>query len=66
VHQPYSPGPRIYRVVRERLGCAPTEAVLLDDVAANIDGARAVGMHGVLFTDTAQTIADLEALLGSV
>jgi FMN phosphatase YigB (HAD superfamily) len=52
--------------VCERLGCAPDEAVLLDDGAANIDGARAAGMHAVLFTDTAQAVADLEALLGSV
>ena len=31
---------------------------------ANIDGAHAVGMHGVLFTDTAQAMADLETLIG--
>ena len=42
--------------------CAP-RIRLLDDVPANIDGARAVGMHAVLFTDTAQAIADLEALM---
>jgi epoxide hydrolase-like predicted phosphatase len=58
------PDPRIYRAVCEGLGCAPEEAVLLDDVPANIEGAHAVGMHGVMFTDTAQAIADLEALLG--
>jgi beta-phosphoglucomutase-like phosphatase (HAD superfamily) len=27
------PDPRVYRVACERLGCAPDEAVLLDDVA---------------------------------
>jgi FMN phosphatase YigB (HAD superfamily) len=58
------PDPRSYHAVCERLGCAPEQAVLLDDVAANIDGARAVGMHGVLFTGTARAMADLEALLG--
>ena len=57
------PDPRIYHAVCERLGCAPEHAVLLDDVAANIDGARAVGMQGVLFTDTAQAMAELEALM---
>ena len=57
------PDPRIYHAACDRLGCAPQDAVLLDDVAANIDGARAVGMHAVLFTDTAQAIADLEALM---
>jgi putative hydrolase of the HAD superfamily len=57
------PDPRIYHAVCERLGCAPQDTVLLDDVAANIEGARAVGMHGVVFTDTAQAIADLQALI---
>lgn len=33
----------------------------MDDVPANIDGARAVAMHGIVFTNTAQAIADLEA-----
>ena len=57
------PDPRIYHAVCDGLGCAPHDAVLLDDLPANIEGARAVGMHGVLFTDTAQAIADLEALI---
>ena len=57
------PDPRIYHAACDRFGCAPQEAVLLDDLPANVDGARAVGMHAVLFTDTAQAIADLEALL---
>jgi putative hydrolase of the HAD superfamily len=58
------PDPRIYHEVCDRLDVALHEAVLLDDVAANIDGARAVGMHGVMFTETARAIADLEAQLG--
>jgi putative hydrolase of the HAD superfamily len=57
------PDPQIYHAACHRLGCAPENAVLLDDVPANVDGARAVGMHAVLFTDTAQAIADLEALM---
>lgn len=57
------PDPRIYHAVCDGLGCAPHDAVLLDDLPANVEGARAVGMHGVLFTDTAQAIADLEALI---
>lgn len=57
------PDPRIYHAVCERLGCAPQNAVLLDDLPANIEGAHAVGMHGILFTDTARAIADLDALI---
>jgi epoxide hydrolase-like predicted phosphatase len=57
------PDPRIYHAACQRLGCAPEDVVLLDDVPANIDGARAVAMHGIVFTNTAQAIADLEAHL---
>jgi epoxide hydrolase-like predicted phosphatase len=58
------PDPRIYHAVCERLGTTPEDTMLLDDVPANIDGARAVGMHGVVFTDTAQAISELESLGG--
>jgi epoxide hydrolase-like predicted phosphatase len=55
------PDARIYRLVCERLEVEPAEAVLLDDVQANVDGARAVGMRAVCFTTASQAIADLEA-----
>ena len=58
------PDPRIYARACERLGVAPAEIVFLDDVPANIDAARAFGLQGVLFENTAQAIADIEALLG--
>src|SRR5690606_39274721 len=35
------PDPRIYRLAAERLGVEPAQAVFIDDVAENIDGARA-------------------------
>jgi putative hydrolase of the HAD superfamily len=53
------PDPQIYHLVCERLGVLPEEAVLLDDLVANVDGARAVGMRAVLFSDNRQAIADL-------
>jgi putative hydrolase of the HAD superfamily len=58
------PDPRIYHAVCERLNTRPENGVLLDDVRENVDAARALGMHAVTFTDTAQAIADLEALMG--
>lgn len=57
------PDPRIYRIVCDRLGVDPVAAVLLDDLQANVDGARALGMQGITFADTAQAIAELQALL---
>ncbi len=57
------PDPRIYHAVCDRLGCAPADAVLLDDLQENIDGARAVGMEAMRFIDTRRAIADLNARL---
>jgi putative hydrolase of the HAD superfamily len=57
------PDPQIYRLVCEGLGVLPEEAVLLDDVVANVEGARTVGMRSVLFSDNHQAIADLHSAL---
>ena len=57
------PDARIYRAVCRQLGVVPEDAVLLDDVPENIEGARAVGMRAVTFTDTEQAIAELAAQL---
>jgi epoxide hydrolase-like predicted phosphatase len=55
------PDPAIYRVACERLGVRPQEALLLDDLQANVDGARAVGMRAITFTSNAQAISAMEA-----
>lgn len=57
------PQPEIYELAAERLGVAPREAVFVDDLPANCDGARAVGMHAVVYTGLRQAQADLAALL---
>jgi epoxide hydrolase-like predicted phosphatase len=57
------PEPAAYRIVCERLGVAPGEALFLDDVQANVDGAHAVGMRAITFFDTRQAISDVEAQL---
>jgi putative hydrolase of the HAD superfamily len=44
------PEPAIYRHVLDGLGVAPDRALLIDDRAINIDAARAIGMHGIVFT----------------
>ncbi len=57
------PHPRIYHIAVERLDMRPEEAVFVDDMAKNVEGARAVGMRGVHFTSTAQAIADVQGIL---
>jgi epoxide hydrolase-like predicted phosphatase len=57
------PDPAAYGIVCERLGVAPGEVFFLDDVQANVDGARAVGMRAITFLNTRQAISNLEAQL---
>lgn len=57
------PDPQIYRIVCERLDIAPECALLLDDLEANVDGARAIGMNGIVFRSNEQAIAEVQALL---
>lgn len=45
------PDPRIYRLLLQRHHLAPDEALFIDDNPTNVEGARAVGMHGHHFRD---------------
>jgi len=58
------PDPAIYRLVLDRLGIAPGEAVFLDDMVRNTDAAGALGIHAIVFTDAEAGLKDLAALLG--
>jgi putative hydrolase of the HAD superfamily len=60
------PDPRAFLVAAERLGVQPDEVVFLDDLMVNIDGARAVGMTGVLVDPIDKELAydRARALLG--
>ncbi len=57
------PDPAFYGIVTERLGVQPGETVFLDDTEACVEGARRVGMTGVLFIGNEQAIAELESYL---
>jgi epoxide hydrolase-like predicted phosphatase len=57
------PDQRIFLLACERLGVQPAEMVFLDDTEPNIASARACGIQAILFKDTAQAIADIQACL---
>jgi putative hydrolase of the HAD superfamily len=57
------PEPEIYALTLERLGLPADACAFVDDLAANVEAARDAGMHGIVYTGTAQAIAELEALL---
>jgi putative hydrolase of the HAD superfamily len=55
------PEPAIYRLCLERLGAEPGEVVFLDDVAHNVAGAGAVGIHGMLFRSAGEAADEMES-----
>lgn len=54
------PYPAIYELTATRLGVPANECYMIDDMPGNIDGARAVGMDGVVFESVTQLQTMLE------
>ena len=48
-HGLLKPDPEIFRVFLGEFGLRAEESLFVDDVAANIEGARAAGMEGIVF-----------------
>jgi epoxide hydrolase-like predicted phosphatase len=53
------PDPEIYRMMLEKIDLIPERTLFIDDFIENIDGAKAVGMHALLFTSSDDTITKL-------
>lgn len=53
------PDPAIYRLALARFGLESHEAVFIDDNAANVTGAEALGIRSVLFSDADDTRREL-------
>lgn len=56
------PDPAIYRLLLDRYGLAAGDCVFIDDSAANVEGARQVGMHALHFTGPERLASDLRRL----
>lgn len=57
------PDPAAFQRVLERLGVAPQEAIFIDDSIGHVEAARALGLHGVLFTTAEALEGELDELL---
>lgn len=57
------PDPRIYEHALKELGVQPREAIFIDDLEENIEGAKAVGIRSIIFRSADQCMADLDELL---
>lgn len=58
------PDPAIYALGAERIGLPPEACVFVDDLPGNLKPARAMGMATVVHSSAAETVPQLEALLG--
>ncbi len=56
------PQPEIYQALLSNYGLKASETVFLDDMPYNVEGAKAVGMAAIQFTDAVQCEISLQAL----
>ena len=54
------PYPAIYELTAERLGVPAHECTMIDDMPGNIEGAKMVGMDGIVFESVTQLRAALQ------
>jgi epoxide hydrolase-like predicted phosphatase len=57
------PDVRIFQLALARLDVRPSKAVFVDDVLENVHAAQSLGMKGVQFKNTIQTIDDVKGYL---
>lgn len=56
------PSAAFYHACAEAAGASPGECVFIDDLEENVAGARAAGLHGVVYLDTPSLRAALRGL----
>ena len=59
------PSAGIYQLAASRLDLPPGQCVMIDDSSRNVEGARAVGMQGILYQNMDQLRSELQSLLES-
>ncbi len=59
----FKPEAGIYRLALEKVSAAPQEAVFVDDMLENVEGARSVGMHAIQFTTTEAVMEAIRNLI---
>lgn len=57
------PHPEIFALAAERLGCRPSECIMIDDLIENCEGAEVAGLQAVLHTTNKRTIQEVDALI---
>ncbi len=60
------PDPAIFELMAAKLGVNADECIMIDDIAANIEGSRVAGMQGIIFTSADQARTEFQQLLESI
>lgn len=58
------PDAAIFTLTADKLGVSSEECLMIDDLSANINGAIAAGMQGVVFITTESFLSDMKMLVG--
>ena len=58
------PDPKIYQALLDLTKVQANECVFLDDYERNVEGARKLGIHSILFKSYEQALGELEEILG--
>ena len=56
------PEPAIFRLLLQKIGYAPQDCIFIDDIPANVQGAREIGIHAIQFHSPEQLEHDLQGL----
>jgi putative hydrolase of the HAD superfamily len=56
------PDRRIYELAVQRLGVQPDEALFIDDMPVNVEGAQIAGLQAFQYIDNTQVIDDLKRM----
>jgi putative hydrolase of the HAD superfamily len=57
------PDPEIFQRVLSRLEVVPEEAIFVDDMSQNVEGARQIGIHAIHFTNSLEVREEIKRLL---
>lgn len=63
IEKEVKPEPQIYRILLDRYALKPGQTVFIDDKEANVETARRLGMHGIVFTGAEDTRRQLDSII---
>lgn len=63
IEKEVKPEPQIYRILLGRYALKPGQTVFIDDKEANVETARRLGMHGIVFTGAEDTRRQLDSII---